>query len=278
MTDAPQSRSSGTALAPDGQPAMTEAELIDALVAFQAGESAPDPFMADYKRVTLGGMIAAVYGKMDAEDCAIIDREWARQRGYIVPADGTSTLAQAAADSGKTRQYYYRVTECTAQNVDSPDCICWYDEGTGPLADNKNIIRTWREKLTRPTQPTQPTQGGDKGEAVAWFYEMAFYIKPADENPLRDWKQVVTIAPPPTIPAGGVRNVEPLYRGSAYSSREAVIEECAQVAEAQKQQFLSTQYAANQPFGSLCERFACDEVAKAIRAILVVSSTDRGGK
>lgn len=53
--------------------------------------------------------------------------------------------------------------------------------------------------------------------------------------------------------------------------RETTIEECAQVAEAQKETFLSPQYDSNQPFGSLCERFACDEVAKAIRALAVTS-------
>ncbi len=50
--------------------------------------------------------------------------------------------------------------------------------------------------------------------------------------------------------------------------RAEIIEQCAQVAEAQKQDFLSPEYASNQPFGSFCERFACDEVAKAIRALV----------
>jgi hypothetical protein len=50
------------------------------------------------------------------------------------------------------------------------------------------------------------------------------------------------------------------------------IEECAKVAEAQAQTFLSPQYASNQPFGSLCERFACEKVAKAIRAMALTSS------
>mgnify|MGYP000258194023 CR=1 FL=1 len=50
-------------------------------------------------------------------------------------------------------------------------------------------------------------------------------------------------------------------------TRLATIEECARVAEAQAQEFLSPQYASNQPFGSTCERFACEEVAKAIRAL-----------
>jgi len=54
--------------------------------------------------------------------------------------------------------------------------------------------------------------------------------------------------------------------------RAAAIEECAKVAEAQAQAFLSPEYASNQPFGSLCERF--EEVAKAIRA-LAIPSADR---
>ncbi len=47
---------------------------------------------------TLGGMIAAVYGDMDAEDCSFIDFEWARQRGYILPDNATGQLAHAYAD------------------------------------------------------------------------------------------------------------------------------------------------------------------------------------
>jgi hypothetical protein len=49
--------------------------------------------------------------------------------------------------------------------------------------------------------------------------------------------------------------------------RLATIEECARIADSQAQEFLSPEYAANQPFGSFCERFACDEVAKTIRAL-----------
>jgi hypothetical protein len=57
-------------------------------------------------------------------------------------------------------------------------------------------------------------------------------------------------------------------------ARDAVIEECAKAAEAEKQNFLSSEYASNQPFGSICERFACDEVAKAIRALKSVNADD----
>ena len=43
-------------------------------------------------------------------------------------------------------------------------------------------------------------------------------------------------------------------------------ERCAKICEDQKAGFLSPQYASNQPFGSITERFACDECAKAIRS------------
>lgn len=42
-------------------------------------------------------------------------------------------------------------------------------------------------------------------------------------------------------------------------------ERAAQICEQQAREFLSPQYASNQPLGSFCERFACDECAKAIR-------------
>jgi nucleoside phosphorylase len=41
----------------------------------------------------------------------------------------------------------------------------------------------------------------------------------------------------------------------------------AEVAEKTRDRFLSDQYAANQPLGSFAERFACDMVSEAIRAL-----------
>lgn len=52
--------------------------------------------LAKKRPETLPGTIAEVYGDLDAEDCAMIDREWARWRGYILPTDGTSTLSRPA--------------------------------------------------------------------------------------------------------------------------------------------------------------------------------------
>ena len=50
--------------------------------------------------------------------------------------------------------------------------------------------------------------------------------------------------------------------------RNEIIEECAKVAEAKAQEFLSPNYADNQPHGSFGERFACSQVAEAIRALV----------
>ena len=60
------------------------------------------------------------------------------------------------------------------------------------------------------------------GEPVAWRYEMAFKIKPSDEQPFKNWKQVVTMTPPPVIPKDGVRNVVPLYAAPPASPLRAL--------------------------------------------------------
>ncbi len=53
----------------------------------------------------------------------------------------------------------------------------------------------------------------------------------------------------------------------AGKAEESMRERAALACEAQKQGFLSPQYASNQPLGSMLERFACDECADAIRAL-----------
>lgn len=65
--------------------------------------------------------------------------------------------------------------------------------------------------------------------------------------------------------ARDLRRERDLAVSQVESARAQAIEECARIAEKQAQDFLSPEYAANQPLGSLCERFACAEVAKAIR-------------
>ena len=48
----------------------------------------------------------------------------------------------------------------------------------------------------------------------------------------------------------------------AENEREAILK----IIEEQEQAFLSPQYAVNQPLSSLAERFACKQIAQAIRA------------
>ena len=36
-------------------------------------------------------------------------------------------------------QYFYRMNECKALDANSPDCICWHDEGTGPCPDSDPV-------------------------------------------------------------------------------------------------------------------------------------------
>lgn len=51
-------------------------------------------------------------------------------------------------------------------------------------------------------------------------------------------------------------------------ARRQAYEECAAICEAQKQEFLSEQYAVGQPISSIRERFACTQIEEAIRAKL----------
>lgn len=39
-------------------------------------------------------------------------------------------------------QYYYRVDACKADNRNSPFCICWHNEGTGPYASRASWPQT----------------------------------------------------------------------------------------------------------------------------------------
>lgn len=59
------------------------------------------------------------------------------------------------------RQYYYRVDECRAANGSEDNCICWHDEGTGPLWRRGSSPLEWRTKpgapLSAPTEDLQAT-------------------------------------------------------------------------------------------------------------------------
>lgn len=66
----------------------------------------------DQTPVTLWGQIAAIYGRLDAEDCAWIDREWAKMRGMgwqpieTAPKDGTYVLVFVESSGGLGEAYF----------------------------------------------------------------------------------------------------------------------------------------------------------------------------
>lgn len=49
-----------------------------------------------------------------------------------------------------TYQYYYKDNTCKAHSARDSDCICWHDEGTGPMGDvnriNGEVYLSWRIK------------------------------------------------------------------------------------------------------------------------------------
>ena len=71
----------------------------------------------------------------------------------------TTTIHRITPTDQPVRQYYYRAQGCNAASPESPDCICWYDEGTGPFADGKDMDGfSWRNK----PQPDAPTVRPDE--------------------------------------------------------------------------------------------------------------------
>lgn len=67
----------------------------------------------------------------------------------------------------KVRQYYYYANpECRADYSTQTNCICWHDEGTGPLRNHPESISGWRDKppgidaKTLPLLKEDPTDTG----------------------------------------------------------------------------------------------------------------------
>ena len=67
--------------------------------------------------------------------------------------------------------------------------------------------------------------------------------------------------------AEAVALLTPLLDKARAAGAAEMKERCVGVAEQQAQEFLSPDYAAGQPLASFSERFACDEVVKAIRSL-----------
>ena len=53
-------------------------------------------------------------------------------------------LAALPVQPEPVREYFYKKDNCPAKASDSPGCICWHKEGTGPLANKPESIASWR--------------------------------------------------------------------------------------------------------------------------------------
>ena len=80
--------------------------------------------------------------------------------------------------------------------------------------------------------------------------------------------------PPPQIDfqqsemlQAGIAHALKTLRAERDAAARDMRERCAKVAEGKAQEFLSPEYARHQPLSSAAERFACGEVATAIRAL-----------
>jgi len=78
---------------------------------------------------------------------------------YEITAAGDSLIEKLCEPAAPVveRQYYYRVDACKVQDSKAPACVCWHNEGTGPLFNNpwtQTEPKTWRDKPT-PTAPPE---------------------------------------------------------------------------------------------------------------------------
>lgn len=76
-------------------------------------------------------------------------------------ADATCDMRAHVGVEQAKRQYYYKVDGCPAKNSDSPDCICWHDEGTGPYAINDSSLM-WRDAADAPVMRSAQPAGAQQ--------------------------------------------------------------------------------------------------------------------
>lgn len=100
------------------------------------------------------------------------------------------------------RQYYCSVSECCAEHSSDDTCICWHDEGTGPLRDRPEAIGRWRDKplpgidvKTLPILAEDPTgkwfRDSQKERMQRIRQSLLFGHYPSLDD-LRDWWQATT--------------------------------------------------------------------------------------
>lgn len=122
------------------------------------------------------------------------------------------------------RQYFYRINECTAADSRGPDCICWHDEGTGPMPYGYSENTTWREK------PAGSAQVGDELIAIDGSWQPPKPIKLGElrKNPQAEALAALVLEMAEAVDAAA-EDVGTGSRGPVTILREAV-----KVAEAMK--------------------------------------------
>lgn len=115
------------------------------------------------------------------------------------------------------RQYYYKDNHCGAKESTDAACICWHDEGTGPLKDEPGSVKYWRPTPSAAQCAPQPS-----GEAVAC--DCGFSAETCAQNPCQRKKvHLARLTPNSKWPNTGSPAV-------SRAAREAIIKECAAIA------------------------------------------------
>ena len=65
------------------------------------------------------------------------------------------------------RQYYWRVGKCRASDAYASNCICWHDEGTGPMAGKIDwAMVDWRDV------PAPASQDAEDAARYRWLRDV----------------------------------------------------------------------------------------------------------
>lgn len=96
-------------------------------------------------------------------------RKYAYSECVAAAAPAPSAPADQPSPATK-RQYYYLIRDCPAKDAKDPGCICWHDEGAGPVPTMSPGLLEWRTvTVTREDQPS-PDKQGQQGEPAEVAY------------------------------------------------------------------------------------------------------------
>lgn len=119
--------------------------------AIQRAEASNAPSRPD---IDYPDTLQKVLARLDAGSWDItLMRECAKLLRTLVPHEQPSgELGKSAEQEKVTRQYYFQKNECKADSAKDADCICWWDEGTGPFPDGTDVV-TLEWRIVEKEQP-----------------------------------------------------------------------------------------------------------------------------